>query len=133
MSLVKGKEVLNKTEIKTQTGYLSINLSPEQWKQVKQKKIKLEEINNNSDKVYVDKEGNKRLDMRLSLNSKSTNIKVLEQENIEEILELFSEIETVYCKVTYEQIYMKGRRLIDLEILEYDTETSDSSAEELFS
>ncbi len=133
MSLVKGKEVLNKKEEKTQIGYLSINLSPEQWKLVKQKKIKVDEIVNNDDKIFVDKDGNNRLDMRLSLNNKSTNIKVLGDENIKEIIELFEEIETVYCRVTYEQIYMKGRRLIDLEILEYDTDKNDNEEEELFS
>ncbi len=133
MSLVKGKEVLNKKEEKTQIGYLSINLSPEQWKLVKQKKIKVDEIVNNNDKIFVDKDGNNRLDMRLSLNNKSTNIKVLGDENIKEIIELFEEIETVYCRVTYEQIYMKGRRLIDLEILEYDTDKNDNEEEELFS
>lgn len=133
MSLVKGKEVLNKKEEKTQIGYLSINLSPEQWKLVKQKKIKVDEIVNNDDKIFVDKDGNNRLDMRLSLNNKSTNIKVLGDENIKEIIELFEEIETVYCRVTYEQIYMKGRRLIDLEILEYDIDKNDNEEEELFS
>lgn len=129
MSIVKGKEILNKSEVKTQKGYLSVNLSPEQWKLVKSNKLKVDDIVDNSDKVYQDKTGEQRLDMRLSINNKTTNIKVLGNEKIEEILELFEEIDTVYADVKYEQIYMKGRKLIDLELLDYDTGTTEDEAD----
>lgn len=129
MSIVKGKEILNKSEVKTQKGYLSVNLSPEQWKLVKSNQIKVDDIVDNSDKVYQDKTGEQRLDMRLSINNKTTNIKVLGNEKIDEILELFEEIDTVYADVKYEQIYMKGRKLIDLELLDYDTGTTEDEAD----
>lgn len=133
MSLIKGKEVLNKTEVKEQTGYLSVNLNPEQWKLVKSKTLKIDEIDSNVDKVYFDRQGNERLDLRLSLNNKSTNIKVIGEENIHEIIELFEEVETVYCKATYEQVYMKGRRLLDLELLDYDSDEDEQATIDMFS
>lgn len=133
MSIVKRKEVLNKTEVKEQIGYLSVNLSPEQWKLVKAKALKIDEIDSNVDKVYTDKQGNERLDMRLSLNNKSTNIKVIGEENIHEIIELFEEVETVYCKVKYEQVYMKGRRMLDLELLDYDSNEDEQATVDMFS
>lgn len=131
MSIVKGKEILNKTEEKTKTGYLSVNLSPEQWKLVKSNKLKVDDIVDNSDKVYTDRSGEQRLDMRLSIKNKTTNIKVLGNEQIAEILELFEEIDTVYAEVKYEQVYMKGRKLIDLELLDYDSATNEDD-EDLF-
>lgn len=125
MSIVKGKEILNKSEVKKQIGYLSVNLSPRQWKLVKNNKLKVSDIVDNSDKVYQDKTGEQRLDMRLSISNETTNIKVLGNEQIEEVLELFAEIDTVYADVKYEQVYMRGRKLIDLELLDYNRDTNE--------
>lgn len=114
------------TEIKSKKGYLSINFSPEQRKLIKNKEVYLNEIGRNSDKIYVDKDGNNQLDMQLTLKNKCINLKVIGENHIHKIIELFEEVEAIYCKVIYEQSNMKNRKLINIETLNYVDYTSDS-------
>lgn len=131
MSIIKGKELMDKIETKERVGYLSINLNPDQWKLVRSGHQKVDDFKDNQEKVYLDKNNNNRLDLRLSIDDESVTIAVIGEENISEIVELFNELNTVYAKVTYEQIYMKGRTLKGLEILDYDKGIK-SDSEDMF-
>lgn len=132
MSIIKGKEVLNKSEVKEKIGYLSVNLSPEQWGLVKKKQLKIEEIYSNQEKIYKDRKGQTRLDLRLSKNNETVNIKVVGEDNINEILDLFEEVTTLYTRVKYEEVYMKGRTLLELELIDNVTDKEEEEEDNPF-
>lgn len=117
---IKGKEVISTVEIKKVQGYIQTNFNPTQWKDIRSKKIKPEDIKSNQEKVYQEKSGEPRLDLSVQIGKESRTIKVVGEENVQEFLDLFDSVDRVYGTITYEQTYMKGRKYIDLELENYD-------------